>query len=463
MTPLRVLLRAPAIGARAIAVAFAIVVIAVFAAAGDAVRDVAVGQQMLADRTAADAAAFVRGSRIRPANDRVIADGLALRMAGTGLDVQVRPRPGSSIRPVTPPVPPRPELGMAIVAAFTGAHPMHVPVGEFDVAIGPDVHALATFAKRIFAGAVMVVAVIGLVLLAVMRALNREAMRPLKDTTAALRRLAAGDFTPRPVDASHADEMGALAQAYNAAAATVASALEERRLAEVEMQRFIADAGHELKTPLAVIMGFVDVLERGDLPPETATRLYATMRAESNRMRGMIEKLIALARLGSPEPPHLDLVDAGRVADAVADSLLDVAAPRRVAVEHEGEPAIVVADENDLYDAVFNCIENALKYGGDSDVAVTVRRRAGRVTIAIRDAGPGMSADDRRRAFERFYRGERTRALPGSGLGLAIVKSVVEKFHGTVALEDVAHGTAIRIDLPAVPDAARDASPSTRA
>ncbi len=168
-----------------------------------------------------------------------------------------------------------------------------------------------------------------------MRALNREAMRPLTDTTAALRRLAARDFTAHPVEASQADEIGELARAYNEAAGTVVSALEERRLAEVEMQRFIADAGHELKTPLTVIMGFVDVLERGGLPPETATRLYATMRAESNRMRGMIEKLIALARLGSPEAPRLDLVDAGRVADAVAETLADVAAPRRVGVERE--------------------------------------------------------------------------------------------------------------------------------
>ena len=454
MTPLRVLVRVPAIGARAITVAFAIVVAAVFGAACDAVHDVSTNQQAIAQRSAADSVALVRTARITTRNDRAAADGVAARLHGSGLDVQVRPLPGAHVQARTAAGAPQQELGMTLVALLTGVHAIHVPVGRFDVSIGPDLRGLATTAKRIFAGVLVLDVVIGVVMFALLRALNREAMRPLKQTTDALRRLAARDFAPHPVDASQAGEIGDLARAYRQAAQTVATALDERRLAEAEMQRFIADAGHELKTPLAVIMGFVDVLERGGLPDATTTRLYGTMRAESNRMRGMIEKLIALARLGSPDAPPLDLVDARRVVEAVAYNLTEIASPRTIAVEHDGAPAVVVATEDDLYDAIFNCVENALKYGGTSDIFVTVRNAAGRVAIQVRDEGPGIAEDDRKRVFERFYRGDHTRGVPGSGLGLSIVKRVVEKFRGTVRIDSGVRGTAVRIDLPAVPDAA---------
>ncbi len=84
---------------------------------------------------------------------------------------------------------------------------------------------------------------------------------------------------------------------------------------------------------------------------------------------------------------------------------------------------------------MFNCVENALKYGGDSDVRIAVRACGGRVAITIRDEGPGIAESDRPRVFERFYRGDSTHGVPGSGLGLAIVKRVVENCRGTVAIE----------------------------
>ncbi len=463
MRPLRVLLRAPAIGARAIAVAFAFVVAAVFGAACYAVHDLATNEQAVAQHTAADAATVARMSRVGAPNDRSVADGLAARLHGSRLDVQVHPLPGAHVRAQTPAGVPHPELGTTLVALLTGVHAIHVPVGRFDVSIGPDLRGLATMAKRVFAGALGLDVVIGLVMFALLRALNREATRPLKQTTDALRRLAARDFTPHPVDASQAGEIGDLARAYRQAAETVATALEERRLAESEMQRFIADAGHELKTPLAVIIGFVDVLERGGLAEATTARLYGTVRAESNRMRGMIEKLIALARLGTSEPAHLDLVDARRVAEAVAYNLTEIASPRTIAVEHDGAPAVVVAAEDDLYDAIFNCVDNALKYGGGSDVRIRIARAAGRVRIEVRDGGPGMPEAERSRAFERFYRSDRTRGVPGSGLGLAIVRRVAERCGGTADIASGAPGTVVSMDLPAVPDASREIPPGVPA
>jgi signal transduction histidine kinase len=449
MSPLRALFRTPEIGARAITGAFAIVVVAVFLAATDAVQFLGASQQAAAVHAAADARAFVRLSRVKPDNPRLVADGLAVRLAGSGLDVQLHGPETTADNGLRP----RPELAMTLVAFVTGVHPVRVFVTPYAVDIGPDVHGLATMAKRIFASALILIAVIGLVMFALFRALNRAAMRPLVETTAALRRLAARDFTPRPVDAPQRGAIGELARAYTEAAATVATALEERRVAEAEMQRFIADAGHELKTPLTIVMGFVDVLERGELSPQTSARLYAGMRAETSRMRGMIENLIVLARLGSPDAPRRDIVDAALVADAVVEHLSEIAAPRRIDVVREGDAAFVVATENDLYDAIFNCAENALKYGDGSDVAIAVRGAGGRVAITVSDRGPGMPDDDRRRAFERFYRGERTRGLPGSGLGLSIVKGVIEKFNGTVTIESTAGGTAVCMQLPAVPDA----------
>jgi two-component system OmpR family sensor kinase len=282
-------------------------------------------------------------------------------------------------------------------------------------------------------------------------AITREAVRPLRQITAAMQRFAGGDFRPHPLRSVRDDDLGALAHSYNGALHQVQSALAQRDRTEGEIRQFIADAGHELRTPLTVIMGYLDVLEDGMCEaPAVRRRIVGTMRQESRRMRGLIEKLIYLARLERGLPPERVVVDVADVAArAVASAQPD--APGTIAIS--GAPdARVVADETDIFEAIRNLVDNAVKYAPGAAVAVSTAVQGDDVVVVVRDHGPGMSAMDQAHAFDRFYRGRAgAEDVDGSGIGLAIVKRATERSGGTVSVESrEGDGTEFTIRLPHV-------------
>jgi signal transduction histidine kinase len=280
------------------------------------------------------------------------------------------------------------------------------------------------------------------------RYITGEALRPLRETTASLNRFGAGDFTPRPVVATDRNEIGELARAYNAAAAQVSAAFDERQAAEIEMRQFIADAGHELRTPLTVIMGFIDVLRRRAVnEPAISTKIYDTMLTESRRMKKLIDKLIVLARLENPQERTFETVDLGQVAGDVVSALQALGNKPRVALQVEPD-ALVRGDEHELHDALSNLVENALKYAPDSPVDVRVRTEANAVTVDVIDRGPGISPEEQAQVFARFYRGRDTE-MEGFGLGLAIARRAVERAGGELTLSStLGHGSCFTIRIP---------------
>jgi two-component system OmpR family sensor kinase len=351
---------------------------------------------------------------------------------------------------------------LLFLSDLLGIPTRRVIVGDGVFSIEPDVEILAD-QLRVAAFATLAVAVLVIVMLVLLgRTVRREALRPLLETTAALNRLAARDFTPYAIRTQQRDEIGALARAYTSASATVAAAFEERRLAQAEMQRFVADAGHELRTPLTVVTGYLDVLEGGAIDdPALTQRIFATLRSESRRMRGLIDNLIVLARLEQFDAHRGDTVDACSVVSRVVHTFAPLAPAGEIAF-HAPEHAYVLAQESELYEALANLVENALKHAEGAAIAVTVTAEPERVSIAVADDGPGMNADESGHAFERFYRGERRGETPGSGLGLAIVKRTVERVGGSVDLVSAENaGTTITLRFPRA-DAPRDERASTR-
>jgi two-component system OmpR family sensor kinase len=278
--------------------------------------------------------------------------------------------------------------------------------------------------------------------------ITRRAVSPLAQISAAMRRLAEGDFRPEPVRSTSDGELGELAHAYNGALHQVQSALSHRDRSEAEIRQFIADAGHELRTPLTVVMGYLDVLEDGLEAPAVRQRVIAAMRQESRRMRALIEKLIYLARLDRGEPAARQIVDVSQVVSRVVGSAAGVEAPARIAVTPAPD-ARVVADETDIFEAIRNLVDNALKYAPGSDVAVSTAVQGDEIVVVVRDHGPGMSEQDRAHAFDRFYRGRGVEGVDGSGIGLAIVKRATERSGGTVTVESrEGVGAAFVIRLP---------------
>lgn len=226
-------------------------------------------------------------------------------------------------------------------------------------------------------------------------------------------------------------------------------ALEERRAAAAEFQRFLGDAGHELRTPLTIVSGYTDILATRlrEHPDDDVRRLLRGMTAETARMRGLVEKMLLLARLESASSvPRL--IEMDRVAQEAIDAMRARFPAREVALERDGSAAIVI-DQDDLYEAVHNLVENALKYAPGSPVAVQTSARDGCAALRVIDRGPGIPASERTAVFERFYRCvDRDVATEGTGLGLAIVKRVADRWNGTVALDSRPGRTVFTLSFP---------------
>lgn len=280
------------------------------------------------------------------------------------------------------------------------------------------------------------------------RLVASQALGPLNDVTDSLHALADGDYTQRRFVMAGGDEIATLTGAYNDAAAAVASAMEQRRSVEERMRLFIADAGHELRTPLTVIGGYIDVLRRGAVEEtRVARQILGTMALEKEHMRGLIDRLMRLTRLDTEAPPNVETIDVVELLRSQCEAARRLDDQRIVDYTVDGVTE-VQADRAELGEALWNVVENALKYAPESPVHLEAAQSNGRTTIAVRDEGPGMSEAERLHAFERFYRGDQRGEITGSGLGLAIAKRAVERIGGSIAIESApGRGTTVTITI----------------
>jgi signal transduction histidine kinase len=296
---------------------------------------------------------------------------------------------------------------------------------------------------------VVVVAIVAMLLSwLVGRLFANQALRPINDLTESLKALARGDFTQRRFIAPGGDEIGTLTAAYNDAAASVATAMSERRETEERMRQFVADAGHELRTPLTVIGGYIDVLRRGAVAePTIARQILGTMSIEKEHMRNLIDRLMRLARLDAETPPRAETIDLAELLRNQCDAARRLDETREIDYSVDGAEKII-ADRTELGEALWNVVENALKYAPDAPIHLRAVRNNGHTMISVRDEGPGMTESERLHAFERFYRGDQRGELTGSGLGLAIAKRAVERAGGSIGIESApARGTTVTIQL----------------
>jgi two-component system OmpR family sensor kinase len=279
------------------------------------------------------------------------------------------------------------------------------------------------------------------------RMITGRALRPLREVNDALRSIAEGDFTPKLLLESDTS-LYELTQTYNEVAQRLNTATYERRRHEQQMRQFIADAGHELRTPLTIFMGYLDALQSGVVQDgEGVRRVHETMLDESRKMRRIIEKLILLARLERESEVVNDQIDLNSVAARAVDALRPLAG-ERLHLAADGN-AVVFGDDTELYEAVKNVVENAVRYAPASPVEVRVAREGDSAVLEVADQGPGMATIDVEHAFDRFYRGSSHGEVDGSGLGLAIAKRAVERMGGSIALASGAEtGTKVTMRFP---------------
>ena len=232
------------------------------------------------------------------------------------------------------------------------------------------------------------------------------------------------------------------------------------RTAEADIDRahtdFVANASHELSTPLASIIGYVETLSEGGakLDPATASKFNATVLREARRLQNLVQDLMSLSRIEAEKHDRpRERIDLGNLAASVASDLSTTHGDGRVMVEWPSQPALIEGDRSQLDQLLRNLIDNALKYGDPAEpVTVSVDASPQQVTLAVGDRGPGIAAEHLPHLTRRFYRTDpgRSRAAGGTGLGLAIVKHIVERHQGRLDIASaVGKGTTVTVRFKA--------------
>lgn len=273
----------------------------------------------------------------------------------------------------------------------------------------------------------------------------RRAFTPIQAMIGTATRIAGGALDERTEVAERDSEVGHLSTALNTMLDRLEGALDESTRSEERMRRFVADASHDLRTPLTSVRGYAELYRQGADDPDAVATAMARIEAESLRMSRLVDDLLLLARLDQTRAPNHVPVDLGRVAGEAVDAARVIDGARTY--DLDAAPGLVVDGDPDLFRQVLdNLLANARAHTPESTtVAVSVATRAsgdasdapdGDVVLEVVDDGPGFPDGDTSRAFDRFWRSTRADRNPvaGSGLGLAIVSSIVSDAGGTVEL-----------------------------
>nr|WP_211660724.1 ATP-binding protein [Modestobacter muralis] len=239
--------------------------------------------------------------------------------------------------------------------------------------------------------------------------------------------------------------------------ALVLQDVTEARRVEAVRRDFVANVGHELKTPVGALALLAEAVQGAADDPETVQRFAARMQHEAARLARLVRELIDLSRLQGAEPlPELVPVAVGTVVAEAVDRTRAAAAAKDIQLAVAAQPGLVVRGaEAQLATALTNLLANAVAYSPpDTTIAVGARARSGFAEIAVTDSGIGIPRSDRSRVFERFYRVDQSRASAtgGTGLGLAIVKHVASNHGGSVTVwseEGLGSTFTLRIPLDA--------------
>ncbi|WP_283133894.1 sensor histidine kinase [Rhizohabitans arisaemae] len=284
----------------------------------------------------------------------------------------------------------------------------------------------------------------------------RRSLRPLNRIAETAAAIGSGDLTRRVDVTRPRTEVGRLGLALNAMLGQIESAFRKRESSEERLRRFLADASHELRTPVATIRGYAELFRRGAAHrPDDLAKVMSRIESEAERMGSLVDEMLLLTRLDEGRPLESEPVDlAALAADAVADARA-VAPGRRFALDCP-EPVEVYGDEARLRQVFGNLLSNVIRHTPEGTPArLRLTESAGMAVLEVADEGPGLTPEERVRVFERFYRTDRgrSRGRGGSGLGLAIVAAVAEAHGGDVeaACDPTAPGTTFRLRLPATP------------
>lgn len=283
----------------------------------------------------------------------------------------------------------------------------------------------------------------------------RWALKPIRSMIGEVQDIGADNLSRRlPLPAAQ-DELYQLGATFN-------TLLQKLNVSFEQQRRFVADASHELKTPLAIIEGHTHMIQRwGKQSPEVLEESLGFMIDEAGRMKELIAQLLLLAETEEPlQEAAGEECDVQQVLHELLPQTVHLGPGVTLSTDNDGSngPLPVRMPASACYQVLRNIVENALKYtpgGGSVRIAHTIGPH--RIIVSVTDTGIGISSEQLPHIFERFYRaeGSRNRAKGGSGLGLAIAKAILERYGGSIAIESI-EGAGTRVLLTFVRGAGGD-------
>ncbi len=288
--------------------------------------------------------------------------------------------------------------------------------------------------------------VLGLAVIVFSIIYSRKYSDRLLKITSSMRTVREGNYS-EGVDIGGNDELTVLGDEFN-------GLISRLQTSERKRNNFVSDASHELKTPLASIKLLSDSILQNDMDVETIREFVGDIGKEADRLTRMSEKLLSLSRIEGHADSDCEIVYMAPAIERVMRMLSQFADQKNISFDADlNNDCTILILEDDLYEIVFNLVDNAIKYnvqGGH--IYISLKREEDNAILKIRDTGVGIPEEAQKHVFERFFRVDkaRSRKSGGSGLGLAIVMNMVERNQGTITMESVlGEGTTFTLTFPA--------------
>jgi heavy metal sensor kinase len=276
--------------------------------------------------------------------------------------------------------------------------------------------------------------------------LTTRAIRPIDEISATAAKIAAGDLSQRINAADTDNELGRLAGVLN-------STFSRLDAAFAQQARFTADAAHELRTPVTVMLTHTQNALASECPSDEHREAFEACQRAAQRMRRLIESLLQLARLDAgQEPLQHEPFDVSRTAQECVELVRPLAAGRGIEIQCDLSPVQCVGDAERVGQVLTNLLTNAIQYNHERGrVHLRASLDNNTALLTVSDTGPGIAAENLPHVFERFYRADQSRSTAAgrTGLGLAISKAIVEAHGGTLEVtSQPGAGTTFTLRLP---------------
>ena len=308
---------------------------------------------------------------------------------------------------------------------------------QYDRDLGALISAMETNILRISAGLELAIILVAMLL-------SGAFSLRLRKILYSIRAMRDGDYSQK-LDVRGHDELAKLGREFN----TLSDRLEE---SERRRRQFVSDASHELKTPLASIKLLSDSILQNEMDLQTEREFIGDIGREADRLGRLSQKLLALTKLDSNVSNEREIIDAAPTVEKVIRMLRPLALLRGIRIQRKLQSCSIMTVEDDLYQIVFNLVENAIKYNKDNGlVEVQLEQQGEDMLLTVSDTGAGIPEDAMEHIFDRFYRVDkaRSRAAGGAGLGLSIVSDMVKRNYGTVQVRaGESCGTVFTVTFP---------------